>query len=47
MTIIEPIYDNGNNGLVNVMREAHKNGRKLCEMSSQEIMSTCFGMCRK
>lgn len=47
MTIIKTIYDNGSNGLVNVMRTAHKNDKKLSEMTSQEIMSTCFGMIRK
>lgn len=44
MTIIKPIYDNGNNGLVKIMREAHKNGKKLSELSANELARVCCGM---
>lgn len=44
MTIIKPIYDNGSNGLVKVMRNAHKNNKKLSEMSANEIARFCFNI---
>lgn len=37
MTIIKPIYDNGSNGLVKIMRESHKNGKKLSDLSADEM----------
>lgn len=47
MRIIKVIYDGGNNGLVKVARLAKKNGKRLCEMSSAEIMNCCFGLARQ
>lgn len=40
MTFIKVIYDKGNNGPVNITKKAIRN------MSSQEIISSCFGMFR-
>lgn len=47
MIIIKVLYDNGNNSLVKIHRIARKNKKHLSEMSTQEIMNTCFGLCRK
>lgn len=46
MKLIKVIYDNGSNGLVEVSRIARKHGKRLCEMSSEEITRTCFGIFR-
>ena len=46
MRTIKVIYDNGNNGLVKVSRAAKKQGKRLCEMSAQEIMATGCGLFR-
>lgn len=46
MKLIQVVYSAGSNGLVNVMRAAHKNRKRLCEMSSEEITKTCFGLFR-
>ncbi len=46
MIRIKPIYDNGSNGLVNVMHKAHKDGKLLSQMSSNEIARVCCGLDR-
>lgn len=46
MTMIKVLYDNGSNGLVKVSRAAKKNGKRLYEMSSTELMNCCFGLFR-
>lgn len=46
MTLIKVIYDNGQNGMVRVMRQAKRNNKRLHEMSSEEIVRTGFGMFR-
>lgn len=44
MTLIKVTYDNGNNGLVKVMREAHKSKKMLSQMTSNEIARMAFGL---
>lgn len=44
MIIIKPLYDNGQNGLIKITREAHKHGKKLTEMSASELARMCCGM---
>lgn len=44
--LIKVIYQNDEAQLVRVMRSAHKNKKKLYEMSSKEIMDTSLGMFR-
>lgn len=46
MRRIEVIYDDGSNGLVKVARKAKKNGKRLYDMSAQEIMATGCGLFR-
>lgn len=44
--LIKVIYQNDEAQLVRVMRIAHKNKKRLCDMSAKEIMNTGFGMFR-
>ncbi len=44
--LIKVIYQNDEAQLVRVMRVAHKNKKKLYDMSAKEIMDTGFGMFR-
>lgn len=46
MRLIKVIYDNGSNGLVKVAKEARKQGKRIADMSAQEIMATGFGLFR-
>lgn len=46
MTLVKVIYDNGSNGFVKVSREARIAGKRVAEMSAQEIMATGFGLFR-
>lgn len=42
--IIKVIYDDGNNTMVNVLRDMRKSKKNLKDMSANELARKCFGM---
>lgn len=46
MTIIKVIYDDGNNSLLKLQRQAKKQRKKLSNMKTTEIINSLFGQYR-
>lgn len=44
MIVIKPLYDNGSNGLVKITKAAHKQGKKLSDMGTNELARMCCGL---